>query len=120
MELLQLTYLFDAAETESFSRTAQRFTAPSSNISQSVKRLETELGARASSAAPTGSSSMIGVAYVPALTWRGQFSDRVELRKMGDYVREVCVYRRPEARHHKLADAFDRILSEEFEKEANA
>lgn len=62
----------------------------------------------------------LGVAYVPALTWRGQFSDRVELRKMGDYVREVCVYRRPEARHHRLADAFDRILSEEFEKEANA
>ncbi len=62
----------------------------------------------------------LGVAFVPALTWRGQFSDQVELRKMGDYVREVCVYRRPEARHHQLADAFDRILSEEFEKEAKA
>ena len=43
MELLQLTYFCDAAETENFSRTAQRFTVPPSNISQSIKRLETEL-----------------------------------------------------------------------------
>jgi len=62
----------------------------------------------------------LGVAYVPALTWRGQFSDRVELRKMGDYVREACVSCNQRTHHHQLADAFDRILSEEFEKEANA
>ena len=43
MELLQLTYFCDAAETENFSRTAQRFTVPPSNISQSIKRLEKEL-----------------------------------------------------------------------------
>ena len=45
----------------------------------------------------------LGVAFVPALTWRGQFSDQVELRKMGDYVREVCLYRRPESRAHQYA-----------------
>jgi len=45
MELLQLTYFCDAASTQNFSRTAKRFNVPPSNISQSVKRLEEELGA---------------------------------------------------------------------------
>lgn len=45
MELLQLTYFCHAAQTENFSRTAREFRVPASNISQSVKRLEEELGA---------------------------------------------------------------------------
>lgn len=45
MELLQLTYFCDAASTQNFSHTAKRFNVPPSNISQSVKRLEEELGA---------------------------------------------------------------------------
>ncbi len=44
MELLQLTYFCDAAATENFSLTAKRFNVPPSNISQSIKRLEEELG----------------------------------------------------------------------------
>ena len=44
MELLQLKYFCDAAETENYSRTANKFLVPTSNISQSVKRLERELG----------------------------------------------------------------------------
>ena len=44
MELLQLTYFCDAASTQNFSQTAKRFGVPPSNISQSVKRLEEELG----------------------------------------------------------------------------
>lgn len=46
MELLQLTYFCDAAECQNFSRTAARFGVPTSNISQSVKRLENELGVK--------------------------------------------------------------------------
>lgn len=46
MELLQLTYFCDAARTENFSKTAQKFKVPTSNISQTVKRLESELGVR--------------------------------------------------------------------------
>ena len=46
MELLQLRYFCDAAETENFSRTAERFQVPPSDVSQSVKRLETELSVR--------------------------------------------------------------------------
>ena len=44
MELLQLRYFCDSAETQNFSKTAKRFLVPTSNISQSVKRLEHELG----------------------------------------------------------------------------
>jgi len=43
MELLQLTYFCDAAVTQNFSRTAEKYGVPPSNISQSIKRLEKEL-----------------------------------------------------------------------------
>lgn len=43
MELLQLKYFCDAAETENFSTTAKKYLVPPSNISQSIKRLEKEL-----------------------------------------------------------------------------
>lgn len=44
MELLQLKYFCDAALSENFSETAKKFMVPPSNISQSIKRLEGELG----------------------------------------------------------------------------
>ncbi len=44
MELLQLKYFCDAAKTENFSKTAKKYDVPPSNISQSIRRLETELG----------------------------------------------------------------------------
>ena len=44
MELLQLKYFCDAAQTENFSETAKKFSVPPSNISQSIHRLEKELG----------------------------------------------------------------------------
>ncbi len=43
MELLQLKYFCDAAESENFSKTAQKFNVPPSNISQTISRLEQEL-----------------------------------------------------------------------------
>lgn len=44
MELLQLKYFCDAAKTENFSKTAKKYDVPPSNVSQSIRRLETELG----------------------------------------------------------------------------
>lgn len=44
MEFLQLTYFCDAAQSENFSKTAKKFQVPPSAISQSVHRLENELG----------------------------------------------------------------------------
>lgn len=46
MEILQLTYFCSAAETENFSKTAKNFSVPASNISQSIHRLEEELGTK--------------------------------------------------------------------------
>lgn len=43
MELLQLQYFCNAAETENFSQTARNYNVPTSNISQSIHRLEKEL-----------------------------------------------------------------------------
>ena len=44
MEFLQLRYFIDTAETQNFSQTAKKFYVPPSAISQSIKRLEKELG----------------------------------------------------------------------------
>lgn len=46
MEILQLTYFCSSAETQNFSKTAKKFNVPASNISQSIHRLEEELGAK--------------------------------------------------------------------------
>lgn len=46
MDLLQLTYFCHAAQTENFSKTAERFFVPPTGVSQTVKRLEQELGTR--------------------------------------------------------------------------
>ncbi len=45
MELLQLKYFCEAVRCENFSKTAAKFGVPPSDISQSIKRLERELGA---------------------------------------------------------------------------
>lgn len=44
MDLLQLKYFCDSAESQNFSQTARKYQVPPSGVSQSVKRLETELG----------------------------------------------------------------------------
>lgn len=46
LELLQLKYFCDAAGSQNFSKTAKKFLVPPSNISQSIKRLEKEIGAQ--------------------------------------------------------------------------
>lgn len=46
MELLQLRYFLDAAKSESFSKVAKKYGVPTSDISQTIKRLETELSAQ--------------------------------------------------------------------------
>lgn len=46
MELLQLKYFCHAAQCENFSKTAEHYNVPTSNISSSVRRLENELGTK--------------------------------------------------------------------------
>lgn len=44
MEFLQLKYFCESAVSENFSKTAKKFGVPTSDISQSIRRLERELG----------------------------------------------------------------------------
>lgn len=46
MDLLQLKYFQDAANTENFSKTANKFLVPPSCVSLYIKKLETELGVK--------------------------------------------------------------------------
>ncbi|MBE6538825.1 MAG: LysR family transcriptional regulator [Ruminococcaceae bacterium] len=44
MNLLQLRYFYESAQTENFSKIAEKFMIPTSTVSAAIKRLETELG----------------------------------------------------------------------------
>ena len=44
MEMLQLQYFFEAAKTESLTKTAKKFIVPTSSVSVTISRLEKELG----------------------------------------------------------------------------
>ncbi|MBQ8803137.1 MAG: LysR family transcriptional regulator [Tyzzerella sp.] len=44
MDLLQLRYFMDSAKNENFSKTAEKYMVPTSSVSASIKRLESELG----------------------------------------------------------------------------
>ena len=46
MELLQLRYFYESAGTESFAKTAEKYMVPTTSVSASVKRLESELGCK--------------------------------------------------------------------------
>lgn len=46
MELLQLQYFFESAESESFAKTAEAHMVPTSSVSGAVRRLEAELGCK--------------------------------------------------------------------------
>ncbi len=45
MELLQLRYFYESAKSESLTKTAQKYLVPTTSVSASIKRLESELGA---------------------------------------------------------------------------
>ena len=46
MELLQLRYFYESAQSESFAKTAEKYMVPTTSVSASVKRLEGELGCK--------------------------------------------------------------------------
>ena len=59
----------------------------------------------------------LGVACVPAISWRGQFSQDVELYQLGDYTRNICIYQRRNAYPNGYVDEFRSMLVEAFERE---
>ncbi len=60
----------------------------------------------------------LGVAFMPTLSWRGQFSDRVEFRTLGDHSRDICIYSRRNACAPEYVEAFYHMLVEAFERES--
>ena len=60
----------------------------------------------------------LGLAFVPALSWHGQFGDEVELYTLGDYGRDICIFCRRNAYAPECVDAFYRMLVDTFEQEA--
>ena len=44
MDLKQLRYFYDSAQSENFSKTAEKYMVPPSSVSAAVKRLENEIG----------------------------------------------------------------------------
>lgn len=60
----------------------------------------------------------LGVAFMPTLSWRGQFSDQVELRSVGDHSRDICIYSRRNACVSNYVQAFYDMLVDAFEWEA--
>lgn len=59
----------------------------------------------------------LGIAFVPAVSWRGQFSDEVTLHPVGQYSRDICIYRRKTSHVPDFVSDFYDILVEEFERE---
>ena len=57
----------------------------------------------------------LGAAFVPALSWNGQFSDKVTLRKVGEYKRHIYLYRRHNA--DAELEAFCKRLLQGFQRE---
>lgn len=60
----------------------------------------------------------LGMAFVPTLSWNGLLSEQVELRSVGDYGREICLYRRKNAYEPEYVETFYCMLVECFEQEA--
>ena len=59
----------------------------------------------------------LGVACVPAISWRGQFAQEVGLYQLGDYTRNICINQRRNAYPSGYADEFRSMLVEAFERE---
>ena len=46
MELLQLRYFLETSKNQSFTKTAEKYGVPTTSVSASIKRLESELGVK--------------------------------------------------------------------------
>lgn len=56
----------------------------------------------------------LGIAFVPEYSWRGMFSEEIELWPVGDYTRDVCLYRRDVRTVPEYVRVFYDMLREAF------
>ena len=60
----------------------------------------------------------LGVTFMPTLSWLDQFPPEVELRSVGSYTRDTCIFRRKIAFAPEYVDSFYHMLLAEFEQES--
>ena len=56
----------------------------------------------------------LGVSFVPELSWRGQFSDNITLKSIGDYKRTINIYKKYGM--SEVLDEFYNMLLEKFSR----
>lgn len=59
----------------------------------------------------------LGISFVPMLSWKGQFSDRVVLKSIGGYTRDVYIYKNSKKHLSKYVSVFLEMLVAEFDFE---
>lgn len=60
----------------------------------------------------------LGISFVPSLSWKGQFSNKVMLKELEGYMRDIFVWRSAKKFNSKYTDKLLELLVEEFENEA--
>lgn len=60
----------------------------------------------------------LGLAFVPTVSWNGQFSEEVIFHDLGDHTRDVFLYRKMHCTNHQALDNFCLALSEVIQKES--
>lgn len=58
----------------------------------------------------------LGIAFVPSYSWRDEFSDEVVLQKLGEYTRNIYVYRRNDRYLPPYLSVLYKMLLEEYAK----
>jgi DNA-binding transcriptional LysR family regulator len=61
----------------------------------------------------------LGVAVVPDVSWRGLFSEKVELVDIGDFSRSTYLYLPISAKRNSASDKLAEIICDIFAKECN-
>jgi DNA-binding transcriptional LysR family regulator len=59
----------------------------------------------------------LGIAFVPSLSWRGQFSEDIVLRNFGPFYRDTFVFKNQRKAYSKTFERFLSLLLEEFNSE---
>ena len=61
----------------------------------------------------------LGISFIPSVSWRGQFSDQIVLKRVADYKRITYVYKNPCTCANQYIKDFLEILHEECDNECN-
>ena len=61
----------------------------------------------------------LGISFIPSVSWRGQISDQIVLKRVADYKRTTYVYKNPYTCTSQYIKDFLEMVHEECNKERN-